>query len=170
MSRARSSFGKANQAIRAARKATFQDRVLIARCREHKRRNVLDHLPEAQRTFIGRKLNQAWRETDSERAEKELSPTGLGDLSQRLRIDCSALRNPVCAHCGRDLPPAGSKISTGTLAFKAPSPLPPTWEARCPGPKTQPRRVPGPALQGPSRQVRLRGPTVVADNAGERRT
>jgi putative transposase len=42
------------KAIRAARKATFQDRVLIARCREHKRRNVLDHLPEAQRTFIGR--------------------------------------------------------------------------------------------------------------------
>ncbi len=44
------------KAIRAALKATFGERVLIARCRTHKRRNVLDHLPEDQRTFIGRKL------------------------------------------------------------------------------------------------------------------
>jgi hypothetical protein len=41
------------KAIRTALKATFGERVLIARCRQHKRRNVLDHLPEEQRTFIG---------------------------------------------------------------------------------------------------------------------
>jgi len=45
---------------------------LIARCRQHKRRNVLDHLPEEQRTFIGRKLDRAWRETNPEQAEAEL--------------------------------------------------------------------------------------------------
>jgi transposase-like protein len=60
------------KAIRSALKATFGERVLIARCRQHKRRNVLDHLPEDQRTFIGRKLDKAWRESDAERAEQEL--------------------------------------------------------------------------------------------------
>jgi putative transposase len=58
--------------IRSALKATFHDRVLIARCRAHKRRNVLDHLPEQQRTFIGRKLDKAWQLADAERAEQEL--------------------------------------------------------------------------------------------------
>jgi putative transposase len=38
------------KAIRTALKATFGERVLIARCRQHKRKNVLDHLPEEQRT------------------------------------------------------------------------------------------------------------------------
>jgi putative transposase len=60
------------KAIRSALKATFGERVLIARCRAHKRRNVLDHLPEDQRTFIGRKLDQAWAERDAQRAEQEL--------------------------------------------------------------------------------------------------
>jgi putative transposase len=70
------------KAIRAALKATFGERVLIARCRQHKRRNVLDHLPEAQRTFIGRKLDRAWRETDVEKAEQELR-----DLARQLQSD-----------------------------------------------------------------------------------
>ena len=56
------------KAIRSALKATFGENVLIARCRAHKRRNVLDHLPEDQRTFVGRKLDKAWRETDAEKA------------------------------------------------------------------------------------------------------
>jgi len=70
------------KAIRSALKATLGERVLIARCRQHKRRNVLDHLPEAQRTFIGRRLDRAWRETDSERAEAELR-----DLARPLQGD-----------------------------------------------------------------------------------
>jgi transposase-like protein len=60
------------KAIRSALKATFGDRVLIARCRAHKRRTVLDHLPEEQRTFIGRKLDRAWQKADADRAESEL--------------------------------------------------------------------------------------------------
>ena len=60
------------KAIGAALKATFGERVLIARCRAHKRRNVLDHLPQDQRTFIGRKLDKAWQRTDADQAEQEL--------------------------------------------------------------------------------------------------
>src|SRR5438270_3581818 len=37
-----------------------------------KRRNVLDHVPQSERTFIGRKLDQAWKETNADRAESQL--------------------------------------------------------------------------------------------------
>jgi transposase-like protein len=70
------------KAIRSALKATFGNRVLIARCRQHKRRNVLDHLPEDQRTFIGRKLDKAWKEADAGKAEQE-----LGALVRQLQSD-----------------------------------------------------------------------------------
>src|SRR5262249_19760582 len=68
--------------IRAALKATFHDRVLIARCRQHKRKNVLDHLPEDQRSFIGRKLDKAWKEANAVKAEQELR-----DLARQLQAD-----------------------------------------------------------------------------------
>ena len=70
------------KAISTALKHTFGDRVLIGRCRQHKRRNVLDHLPEDQRTFIGRKLDKAWRDTDAEKAEQELRT-----LAKQLQAD-----------------------------------------------------------------------------------
>ena len=70
------------KAIRSALKATFGDRVVIARCRAHKRRNVLDHLPEDQRTLIGRKLDKAWKEANVEKAEQELR-----DLVRQLHAD-----------------------------------------------------------------------------------
>lgn len=58
--------------VHAAIVATFAEYALIQRCRVHKRRNVLDHLPERERTFIGRKLDRAWVEPDADRAEAEL--------------------------------------------------------------------------------------------------
>lgn len=75
------------KAIRAALTATFGERVLIACCRQHKRKNVLDHLPEDQRTLIGRKLDTAWREADPERAEQELR-----EIARQLHADhlCAA--------------------------------------------------------------------------------
>ena len=60
------------KAIRAAVTSTFGAQAVIQRCRTHKRRNVLEHLPQSQRTFIGRKLDQAWREIDPQRAEAQL--------------------------------------------------------------------------------------------------
>jgi putative transposase len=43
---------------------------------------VLGHLPEAQRSLIGRRLDRAWRETDPERAEGELR-----ELARQLQAD-----------------------------------------------------------------------------------
>lgn len=58
--------------LHAAITAAFGDRALIQRCRVHKRRNVIDHLPEHERVFIGRKLDRAWAEPDAARAEASL--------------------------------------------------------------------------------------------------
>ena len=60
------------KALRAAIQACFGNRALVQRCRVHKRRNVLDHLPEKERILIGRRLDQAWAEDDAGRAETKL--------------------------------------------------------------------------------------------------
>jgi transposase-like protein len=60
------------KAIRAAVMSTFGTYAIVHRCREHKRRNILEHLPQAERTFVSRKLNKAWREPDARRAENQL--------------------------------------------------------------------------------------------------
>jgi len=60
------------KAIRAAVVSTFGTYAVIHRCREHKRRNVLEHLPQTERMFVSRKLNKAWSEPDARRAEAQL--------------------------------------------------------------------------------------------------
>jgi putative transposase len=60
------------KAIRAAVVSTFGTYAVIHRCREHKRRNILEHLPQAERMFVSRKLNKAWSEPDARRAEAQL--------------------------------------------------------------------------------------------------
>jgi len=60
------------KAIRAAVISTFGTYAVIHRCREHKRRNVLEHLPQTERMFVSRKLNKAWSEPDARRAEAQL--------------------------------------------------------------------------------------------------
>ena len=46
---------------------------VIARCRLHKERNVLDHLPEAERLWVRRKLRAAWANPDAAEAEAALA-------------------------------------------------------------------------------------------------
>ena len=60
------------KAIRAAVISIFGTYAVIHRCREHKRRNVLEHLPQTERMFVSRKLNKAWSEPDARRAEGQL--------------------------------------------------------------------------------------------------
>jgi putative transposase len=60
------------KAIRAAVMSTFGTYAVLQRCREHKRRNVLEHLPQTERLFVSRKLNKAWSEPDARRAEAQL--------------------------------------------------------------------------------------------------
>ncbi len=69
------------KAIRASVKSTFGKHAVIARCRAHKRRNVLDHLPDKERPFVGRKLDKAWALTNADQAESELRA-----IAQHLKV------------------------------------------------------------------------------------
>jgi putative transposase len=60
------------KALRKAVKDFFGDKVLIQRCRVHKKRNVLDHLPEKKQDEVARKLDSAWHEKDIDSARREL--------------------------------------------------------------------------------------------------
>jgi putative transposase len=58
--------------LRKAVREVFGSLGLVARCRLHKRRNVMDHLPPEQHAFVGRQLDKAWRMDDVLRAERAL--------------------------------------------------------------------------------------------------
>jgi transposase-like protein len=83
------------KALKAAVKKVFGDQAAIQRCLAHKKRNIQDHLPEKEQVWVGRKLDQAWQETDYNRAleaikrlasslEETLTVIRLG-LPERLR-------------------------------------------------------------------------------------
>ena len=65
--------------LRAAVKDVFGDQVLVQRCRLHKRRNVLEHLPEEQRERVGRQLDRAWA-----KPEYSAALTALKDITKQL--------------------------------------------------------------------------------------
>ena len=58
--------------LRKAVRGVFGSLGLVARCRVHKRRNVMDHLPPEQHAFVGHQLDKAWRMDDTQRAERTL--------------------------------------------------------------------------------------------------
>ena len=61
-----------SKALRKAVKDVFGRRVLVQRCRVHKKRNVLEHLPEKKQQEVARKLDGAWREKDYDTARRKL--------------------------------------------------------------------------------------------------
>jgi transposase-like protein len=50
----------------------FGDKAVTARCRLHKERNVLAHLPEGQHPFVRAKLRRAWANPKADEAEAAL--------------------------------------------------------------------------------------------------
>ena len=60
------------KALRKAVTDVFGNLAVIARCRVHKERNVMDHLPEAERPWVRRKLRAAWANPDAGAAEGAL--------------------------------------------------------------------------------------------------
>ena len=60
------------KALRKAIVQTFGACALLQRCQEHKRRNVLEHLPEDMRAGVKRALKDAWSASDAELARKQL--------------------------------------------------------------------------------------------------
>lgn len=61
-----------SKALRAAVRDAFGDQAAVQRCRIHKQRNVLGHLPEAERPWVRRKLSEAWALDDAEAACRRL--------------------------------------------------------------------------------------------------
>jgi putative transposase len=60
------------KALKKAVTDVFGDNAVIARCRVHKEKNVVDHLPEAERPWVRHKLRAAWANPDADEAEAAL--------------------------------------------------------------------------------------------------
>ena len=60
------------KALRKAIVQTLGALALIQRCQEHKRRNVMEHLPEDMHVSINRALRDAWHSHDDRLAHKQL--------------------------------------------------------------------------------------------------
>jgi putative transposase len=59
--------------LAAAIRAVFDgDPIRIARCRQHKERNVLDHMAKTEHAWVRRELRAAWKLTDAHAAKKAL--------------------------------------------------------------------------------------------------
>jgi putative transposase len=66
------------KALRAAIRSVFGTGAEVQRCRRHKERNVTDHLPEAERQLVLRRLRAAWVEPDPVRAKAALEAIARG--------------------------------------------------------------------------------------------
>jgi putative transposase len=69
--------------IGAGIRALFGERVMVHRCRRHKERNVLAHLPEIERPLVQRRLRAAWAEPDPARARAQLEALARSLAHQR---------------------------------------------------------------------------------------
>ncbi len=58
--------------IRKALTDVFGDLVVVQRCRVHKKRNVLDHLPQSRKAHVARALSEAWASDSAELARRRL--------------------------------------------------------------------------------------------------
>jgi putative transposase len=76
------------KALAKAVRGVFGDHAVIARCRAHKERNVMDHLPEAERSWVRRKLRAAWANPNANEAEATLKV--LAGQLERVNPDAAA--------------------------------------------------------------------------------
>jgi transposase-like protein len=60
------------KALRRGIAELFGPMALVQRCQEHKRRNVLEHLPEAAQTSVGKAMRDAWDGANEKLAAKQL--------------------------------------------------------------------------------------------------
>jgi transposase-like protein len=76
------------KALHKAIRDVFGDHAVIARCRIHKERNILDHLVDAERPWVRRKLRAAWANPDATAAEAALK--ALAAHLDRVNPDAAA--------------------------------------------------------------------------------
>jgi transposase-like protein len=98
-----------SKAMAKAVRNAFGKRAMIQRCQVHKRRNVLDKLPERLRSSIGAAMTQAYRTRDYNRALKLLT-----NIARRLEHEC-----PGAAASLRE----GLAETLTVIAFKLPESL-----------------------------------------------
>jgi transposase-like protein len=98
------------KALRKAVQMVLGEHGLVQRCRIHKLRNVLDHLPEEKKAQAAWRLRAAWNQKDSEVAEKELRKTArwldpfspmaaaslLEGLEETLTVQKLGIRHTLC--------------------------------------------------------------------------
>ena len=58
--------------IRKALEDVFGDLAVVQRCRVHKKRNILDHLPPQRKAYVSRMLTEAWRSDSATLARRRL--------------------------------------------------------------------------------------------------
>jgi putative transposase len=63
------------KALRSAVTRMFGEKVIVQRCQQHKRRNVLKHLPEKHQNTIDARISAAYKMTDYNEARKSLDLT-----------------------------------------------------------------------------------------------
>ena len=80
-----------SKALSKAIKAVWGGKALIQRCRLHKERNVLDHLPEAEHDWVRRKLRAAWAKPDADKAKRDLEALAR-ELARKRPGAASSLR------------------------------------------------------------------------------
>jgi transposase-like protein len=61
-----------SKALRKAVEDVFGQDTPIQRCTVHKKRNVLEHLPKSERSWVSRRMSRAYDLTDEGQARKEL--------------------------------------------------------------------------------------------------
>lgn len=61
-----------SKALRTAIRQVFGRLAVVQRCQVHKRRNILDHLPEQLHASVGRVLREAWDLADEKLAKRRL--------------------------------------------------------------------------------------------------
>ena len=66
------------KALRKAIRDVFGKRALVQRCQEHKRRNVLGHLPERMHASVSKALRDAFRSMSRTTAKKRLQQLAAG--------------------------------------------------------------------------------------------
>jgi transposase-like protein len=76
------------KALSTAVRDVFGREAVIARCRVHKERNVMDHLPEAERPWVRRTLRAAWANPNPGEAEAALR--ALAGQLERVNPDAAA--------------------------------------------------------------------------------
>jgi transposase-like protein len=76
-----------SKALAKAIKDTFGDKAVIQRCQVHKKRNVLSHLPESEKSRVGKSISLAYMEFDEAEAKRKLE---LVEREIRMRYPAAA--------------------------------------------------------------------------------